>query len=307
MDYLNSENYTKIHVLNRAQIIDDAFYFLLQRQFDYDDFWHLTSFLLRDINFVTWYPMFKVFESLSCMVPFHYNDDAKEKIRSMIDQLLTTIGYNYTEIYAFDLNISLREEAVKWACTLGVPACRSKAASELNNELENFVKNNNTIGKKWIFCYGSIAANNTIWFKMLSKFNEINDDRFLEYLTCFENVAIISNYLKQIILGDIQLPRNTRASVFLSIVEKHAKKNAVLSIILKNLRNVTLTSNWKNDEFATLIVIITHVYSTNHMDMITNYIMQYSPMPARRAIEMKLNKRRSEYRKLYGNYGRFGY
>ncbi|XP_067217254.1 glutamyl aminopeptidase-like isoform X1 [Linepithema humile] len=54
MDYLNSENYTKIHVLNRAQIIDDAFYFLLQRQFDYDDFWHLTSFLLRDINFVTW-------------------------------------------------------------------------------------------------------------------------------------------------------------------------------------------------------------------------------------------------------------
>jgi len=27
--YLNFNNYTKIHVLNRAQIIDDAFYFMI--------------------------------------------------------------------------------------------------------------------------------------------------------------------------------------------------------------------------------------------------------------------------------------
>jgi len=71
--YLNSENYTNIHVLNRAQIIDDAFYFFLQGQFCDDDFWNFTYFVQRDTNFVTWYPMIKAFEYLSCILPLDYS------------------------------------------------------------------------------------------------------------------------------------------------------------------------------------------------------------------------------------------
>jgi len=74
--YLDSENYTKIHILNRAQIIDDAFYFLLQKQFSYREFWNLTNFLvLKETNFVVWYPMFKAFEFLSCKFPLDHDID----------------------------------------------------------------------------------------------------------------------------------------------------------------------------------------------------------------------------------------
>jgi len=70
MHYLNSDNYNKIHVLNRAQMIDDAFHFLLQKQFSYHDFWNLTNFIAsRETNFIVWYPMFKAFEFLSCKFP----------------------------------------------------------------------------------------------------------------------------------------------------------------------------------------------------------------------------------------------
>ena len=68
----SSEDYNNIHVLNRAQIIDDAFYFFLQRNITFDLFWNLTNFVTRDTNFVTWYPMIKVFESLICIYPFEH-------------------------------------------------------------------------------------------------------------------------------------------------------------------------------------------------------------------------------------------
>nr|XP_012235291.1 PREDICTED: glutamyl aminopeptidase-like [Linepithema humile] len=136
--FLNSENYTKIHVLNRAQLIDDAFYLLLQKQFNYKTFWEFTKSVLRDMNFVTWYPMFKVFESISCRFPLDYGMDAKLQMRTMMLPLLEKIGYlhNQSDNLLID-TVYLREEAVKWACMLNVIDCRKEAAKILSRDLDN--------------------------------------------------------------------------------------------------------------------------------------------------------------------------
>lgn len=70
MHYLNSENYTKIDVLKRAKIVDDAFYFLINGQFTYDVFWNIVNFLPRNPDYIVWYPMFKAFEYIVCTFPF---------------------------------------------------------------------------------------------------------------------------------------------------------------------------------------------------------------------------------------------
>jgi len=67
---MHNENYTNIHVLNRAQIIDDAFYFLMQRQLKFDLFWNVTSFLSKDTDYIAWYPMIKAVEYMTCIWPF---------------------------------------------------------------------------------------------------------------------------------------------------------------------------------------------------------------------------------------------
>lgn len=67
--YLNSENYSKIDVLNRAQIIDDAYHLMMMHKLDYDIFINLTSYLARETDYVAWYPMFKIFEYLSPLLP----------------------------------------------------------------------------------------------------------------------------------------------------------------------------------------------------------------------------------------------
>ncbi|XP_029162529.1 aminopeptidase Q-like isoform X3 [Nylanderia fulva] len=64
--YLNSEDYINIHVLNRAQIIDDAFHLVMEKKLNSSIFWELVRYLpRREKNYLAWYPMIKVFEYLS--------------------------------------------------------------------------------------------------------------------------------------------------------------------------------------------------------------------------------------------------
>lgn len=63
--YLASTNYTKIHVLNRAQIIDDAFHFMITKQHNSYIFWNIAQYLQQETDYVAWYPMFKALEYMS--------------------------------------------------------------------------------------------------------------------------------------------------------------------------------------------------------------------------------------------------
>jgi len=55
----------KIHILNRAQIIDDAFHLMVTGQLNSTVFWNITKYLSRETDYVAWYPMFKALEYLS--------------------------------------------------------------------------------------------------------------------------------------------------------------------------------------------------------------------------------------------------
>ncbi|EFN63187.1 Aminopeptidase N, partial [Camponotus floridanus] len=65
--YLNSDNYTNIHVLNRAQIINDAFHLALEYKLNFSVFWEIVNYLPREKDYVAWYPMIKIFEYMSNM------------------------------------------------------------------------------------------------------------------------------------------------------------------------------------------------------------------------------------------------
>lgn len=73
-DYLLSDNYTKIHVLNRAKLIDDAYHFMKDSYIlTFHDpilFWNLVEYLKRETNYIAWYPMIKVLEEMSNIIPY---------------------------------------------------------------------------------------------------------------------------------------------------------------------------------------------------------------------------------------------
>ncbi|XP_029176834.1 membrane alanyl aminopeptidase-like [Nylanderia fulva] len=74
-NYLHSRNYKKIHVLNRAQIIDDAFNLMVAGHLHSYIFWNIISYLHQEEDYIAWYPLFKALEYICSTFPV-----LKEKI-----------------------------------------------------------------------------------------------------------------------------------------------------------------------------------------------------------------------------------
>jgi len=69
---LKSKEYKDINAINSAKIIDDLIHFTIARKFNISVFWELTNYLLdsQETNYSTWYPMIKMFEYISNVIPF---------------------------------------------------------------------------------------------------------------------------------------------------------------------------------------------------------------------------------------------
>ena len=62
--YLNSNKYTNIHVLNRAQIIIDSFILVLNDRMIGYSFLQLIRYLSKDRDYVAWQPLFEIMERM---------------------------------------------------------------------------------------------------------------------------------------------------------------------------------------------------------------------------------------------------
>lgn len=80
-EYLESDNYTKIHVLNRAQLIDDAYHLLMANQVDLDTFFEIADYLEKETEYIPWYTMFYIFNVVSDIFNIPGGELLKVKIR----------------------------------------------------------------------------------------------------------------------------------------------------------------------------------------------------------------------------------
>ncbi|KAL6444223.1 hypothetical protein ACFW04_001861 [Cataglyphis niger] len=288
--YLNSDEYTKIHVLNRAKIIDDAFYFMVEQQLDSSTFWTLTSYFARETNYIAWYPMIKIFEYMSNVFPFSNEEvqNIKDKISEILRNLLGKIKYEENS-KENDLTKSLRQEAIKWACILDDNECLEKAYEKLLKHIEK-PETNKLLPwwKEWIYCKGLISADSLIRHKMVNiSISKEKINRSSEFLACASN-KIVDEYLELIMfkenkdLSEIEI--KNRLNSFLVIIAKYAKYDNVLSNILRNFNKLLL---WDTNGIAIFIVIVNHVYSRQQLDEFNNLMKQWM-LYAERKLRMRL-------------------
>lgn len=63
--YLKSYNYTKIHPINRAQLIDDSYHLMLAGHVNSSVFFEIISYLKQESDYIPWYPMEAIFSNMS--------------------------------------------------------------------------------------------------------------------------------------------------------------------------------------------------------------------------------------------------
>ncbi|XP_050459321.1 aminopeptidase N-like isoform X1 [Cataglyphis hispanica] len=267
-NYLKSENYVNIHVLNRAQIIDDAFHLMLAYQISAFRFWDIADYLKQETDYVAWYPMFKALEYMSrifSMDLFGRKLSVKVLMRTILNELLKKIYY--TEVSNEDEHKKcLRQEAAKWACLLDVKECKKEANNKLSLYLAH--PNNHKIlpwWKKWTYCNGLSS------FKENYTLQNIN----FEFSNCVQDIDFIKYYLrnmKNILMDSSSKTYNLRLQTvnsYFTLITKQIKINIVREFILSNFEEVI---SRQVNTIATLTVIINNLYTDKQLTELENFV-----------------------------------
>ncbi|XP_029162710.1 aminopeptidase N-like [Nylanderia fulva] len=259
--YLNHDDYTKIHVLNRAQIIDDAFHLMIAGQLNSSIFWDIILYLNREEDYIAWYPMFKALEYMfgtSFLVLKEKHGNLKNYINDKLNGVFKRIKYEEIDD-SDDFRKCLRQEAARWACFFGDITCKEKANNKLKQHIED-PKTHRLLPwwKEWTYCNGlMMTKEETTWQSVYDIGLNKSDTKFLEYLACPEDTNLIKKYLtfRQNISTEQEYPNHFNS--FLHIITKHAKNQIILEYILDHFNEIK--PKYVSTP-AALIIIINNVY-----------------------------------------------
>ncbi|RLU17278.1 hypothetical protein DMN91_011347 [Ooceraea biroi] len=262
-DYLLYEKYEKIHVLNRAQLIDDTYYFLMRGKASYSQFVKLTEYLSRERDYVAWYPMFQIFIDLSYFLPFEDSAFLKFDMCFILKHLLSTLSYK-EKVNEDDLTKWLRQEAVKWACIFGDTHCQQIATDRLKEHLEDPTNPKLSLEwREWTYCKGAIKANESVLLKLKELLN-IKHSKIFNYISCAEIPhCIIDIFYSASLKEKDRYPTLFSYAIFVDYAVKHI--NGTIEIMKEH--NASLS-----DKIKLLVVIINHLYSEVEVQQISNLL-----------------------------------
>ena len=137
-------DHTKIHVINRAQIIDDAFNLARAGYLEYELALGVTAYLNKETEYIPWKAALSGFSFVDNML--ERSPAYGEFQRYMIHQvqpLFERIGFEQRGDTDSHMDILLRGLAVKWACKMGMTECIEKAKSKFKEWMEETSPDNN--------------------------------------------------------------------------------------------------------------------------------------------------------------------
>ncbi|XP_029165352.1 aminopeptidase N-like [Nylanderia fulva] len=196
--FLNSDDYDKIPILNRAQIIDDVYHMIATQQFDLINFLEVINYLSREIDPVPWYPVFRIINRLNSYLRI-------PRVAAIFKPYFFNLTHKLFEHIGFDKHsdddpatIKIRSDLMNTACLYNIypdmlDKCRAKATAQLLAYMESPIRKTIPFDHQFI-CFGLMQANESIWNQFLQmKVNETL--KYLIFLGCSENLDIVERHI----------------------------------------------------------------------------------------------------------------
>ncbi|KYM94195.1 Aminopeptidase N [Cyphomyrmex costatus] len=239
--YLNSNEYTNIHVLNRAQIIFDSLAMIFADRINGYLFVHLINYLSQEREYAVWQSLFQMIELMPNIILLQEFSHIKIRLMQLLDKLLYYVGY-VNNPNDDDVTVLTRLNALKWACALHHEECKKMTALKLSEYLADPKTHKISDEEEFMYCTGMMAANRTTWDKMLELYlnndlkGEQAEKQILESLSCAEDPDIIINYLNILALNTSLFHDYEHSLAFEHIVKKHAHNDTIRDYVLKNFK-----------------------------------------------------------------------
>ncbi|XP_034941475.1 uncharacterized protein [Chelonus insularis] len=261
-DYLNTDNYEKIHVINRAQIIFDIFDFMKNDKMYVEPFFDIALYLYKETNFLPWMPILSAIESLNqLLINTPVYDLFSKLMLHLMNNIVDHVGFE-DQKYENHLDALARYYLLPWACTFDHQKCKEAAQTKFIKHFkdpEKYPINQNE--EIWVYCNGLQASNESVWEEVMNAHlaNPLFQSGF-EYLGCTDNQYLIRKYLNLAMAENATQLTDLISDAFISIMA--GKRENVIFVLdyfvnhidrireYYNIRNMTGRINIVIQEFS---------------------------------------------------------
>ncbi|KAM0729596.1 Aminopeptidase N [Formica fusca] len=295
INQLDSEGFESIHVLNRAQIIDDLFNLARATYVDYELVLNASRYLTRETNHLPWKAFFNglsyVYERFEKQS--EYQEYLERYISKILSKMYEKIGFDDRDDDKF-LDRLNREIILQWACKINNMKCVTKSKDLFVAWRNNIQKRIPCNARPAVYCTAIKNGIKNDWDFLWKEYLETNFDSekkiIINALGCSTDKTVLQNYLGKAIEKynptNAAIRRQDVSAVFASVYSaSQLGVNVTLDFLIADISKVLdYFGNW--DDVATLFHnVASHISSWDQYNklnkFVESYIILHAPNKAR--------------------------
>ncbi|EDW23766.1 GL23790 [Drosophila persimilis] len=226
---LFATNWTGIHEINRAQVVDDLFNLARASYLHYGLALEVLEYLETEVNYIPWTSAFNGFNYLAIRLG---NDTASfgGYIQDLTSKAYQKLGFNETSTDSA-LDIYLRTKVLSWACRYGSADCIRQAKSYFNS-LTTVPKNI----RATVYCVGLREGGSAEFEALYQKFKTetvATEETLLQNsFGCVKGDALITRVFNLVLSDEIRL--QDKSSVLATLyTENNENVSPVFALVTK--------------------------------------------------------------------------
>lgn len=236
---LNEGDIKKIHVINRAQLIDDSIHLARADKLNYSIAFEIMNYLKNESDYIPWASASRGFNFFNLLVSgSDYYDHFLQFIRENVDFAFNKLGVNVTKDDT-NFDIHARNIAIDWACKSGLEAC-TKQTSVLLTQNVNGTDIHPDL-QSVVYCNGLRTADEATFNFIMNKLEKSLDQGertlLISALGCSQNSALLNMYLSKALTDTFRLQERLRVLTAVTVNGKIGL-DLTMDFIVKNAKTM---------------------------------------------------------------------
>lgn len=251
------DNFTQIHSVNRANLIDDAFNLARKNLTNYEIALNLTLYLKNETDYIPWMTTFRNLNFLDNKIytSKHY-DIFKHYLRYIMQNL--TKHVEYKDSSKDHVKKLLKANTIKWACKADVEECVNYTRKEFDEWYNNPKHSLDADLKSNILCTGLKTANETVWDTVLKRLADSTNDKderdsLLGVMGCSENRKILEKLISESLKSGTSIELNVAVEAIVSNNQISKAENISIVGLVLNKLNEEYENIMKLNDYITQI------------------------------------------------------
>lgn len=218
---LNGDDFEEVHIINRAQLVDDSFHLARAGLLRFDIPLAIIDHMEREVDYIPWAPTNRANTLLNrwfagSRVHPRYQEFMRKNVQRAFNKLGTSVVADEPRVDRY-----ARIIAINIACQAQLPACLTQTTQSLQNMFASGDPLEPDLVSS-VYCNGMRTASEETYSDMLYKLQASNDpaerNLIITSIGCTQNIDLLTDFFTMAIAPGADLTRGERSRILTSAV-----------------------------------------------------------------------------------------